>query len=52
MMLVPLAQAIDQLIELMGGDGIQPHRGFIEQQQARLAEQCLGQAEPLAHPLE
>ena len=27
MMLVPLAQAIDQLIELMGGDGIQPTVG-------------------------
>ncbi len=45
------AQAVEQLVELDGGQRVEAHRRFVEQQQARFAEQRLGQAEALAHAL-
>ncbi|MOA24058.1 hypothetical protein D3C78_1447190 [compost metagenome] len=45
------AQAVQPLVQLDGGDGIEADGGFVEQQQLRLAEQRLGQAEALAHAL-
>lgn len=45
------AQAVEQLVKLDGGQRVEAHRRFVEQQQARFAEQRLGQAEALAHAL-
>ncbi len=46
-----LAQTVDQQVKFLGGDRVQPHRGFVQQQQARLAEHRLSQAQTLAHAL-
>lgn len=46
------AQAVEQLVKLDGGQRVEAHRRFVEQQQARFAEQRLGQAEALAHAFE
>lgn len=46
-----LAQAVDQQVEVMGGDRVEADGGLVEQQQLRFAEQRLGQAETLAHAL-
>src|SRR3990167_6615638 len=46
-----LAQAIDQQIQILGGDWVEADRRLVEQQQTWLAEYRLGQAETLTHAL-
>src|SRR5690606_26246894 len=45
------AQTVDQLIKVLGSDGVEAHRGLVEQQQTRLAQYRLRQAKTLAHAL-
>ena len=37
----------EKVAKVGGGDGVQAARGFIEQQHARLMQECAGQAQPL-----
>ena len=45
-----LAERVDQLVDLAGGDRVQAGRRLVQEQHLRVAEQRPGQGDPLAQP--